>query len=100
MEIVKSKKARKTLSIPVRGTLAADHVSTIHPSSKAPTVLPSGDTCNPDIHEKEPAGAATSRTDPNVVPVGIVNKRGQRRSSSRASGSDSGGRFPPSPTII
>ncbi|KAL3573253.1 hypothetical protein D5086_027157 [Populus alba] len=105
-EIVKSKKARKSPSIPVRGTLAADHVSTIHPSSKAPAVLSSGATCTPDynspiiIHEKELARATPSRTDPNEVPVGIATKRGQRRSLSRASGSGSGGRVLPSPAII
>ncbi|KAJ6947099.1 hypothetical protein NC651_001710 [Populus alba x Populus x berolinensis] len=96
-EIVKSKKSRKTSNIPGRGTLAADYVSTILPSSKAPAVLSSGDTCNPIIiHEKEPVGAATSRTDPNVVSIGIVNNRGQRRSSSRGSG----GRVLPSSTNI
>ncbi|KAL3573257.1 hypothetical protein D5086_027161 [Populus alba] len=100
-EIVKSKKARKTSNIPVRGTLAADHVSTIQLSSKAPAAVSSGDTCNPIIvHEKEPAGAATSRIDPNVVSVGIVNNRGQRRSSSCATGNGSGGRVLPSFTII
>nr|TKR85172.1 hypothetical protein D5086_0000250250 [Populus alba] len=84
----------------------ADHVSTIHPSSKAPAVLSSGATCTPDynspiiIHEKELARATPSRTDPNEVPVGIATKRGQRRSLSRASGSGSGGRVLPSPAII
>ena len=56
-EKVKSKKVRKSPSIPMRGTVAADHVSTIHPSSKAPADLSSGDTGLQDaqpVHASEP----------------------------------------------
>ncbi|KAJ6874038.1 hypothetical protein NC651_032771 [Populus alba x Populus x berolinensis] len=56
-ETVQRKKARKSPSIPVRGTLTADHASTIQPSSKAPTVLSSGNTCLQDaqhVHAVDP----------------------------------------------
>nr|TKR97768.1 hypothetical protein D5086_0000209680 [Populus alba] len=48
------------------------------------------------IHEEEPPGASTSRTDPSVVSAGIATNRGKRRSSSRGSG----GRVLPSSTNI
>jgi hypothetical protein len=102
-EIVKSKKARKSPGIPVSATATAAPVSTTHSRGKAPATSSSGGVCIsvcnlPIIHNgKEPVGAVPYRNDSNVVPVGVTPIRGQRRSSSRASGS---GRVPPPPFPI
>ena len=99
-EIVKSKKARKSSSIPASATHAADQVATTLPRGTTPAISSSGGICTPVCNlpllnkGKEPVGAVPCRKESTVVPVGITTTSGRRRSSSRASGS---GRVPPPP---
>ncbi|KAL9400726.1 hypothetical protein Peur_004575 [Populus x canadensis] len=99
-ELVKSKKARKSPSIPVNASPAAAQVSTTPPRGQIAVGSSSGGTCPPVCtlpitnNGKEPVGAIPCRKDCHVIPVGVTPVRGQRRNSSRASGS---GRVPPTP---
>ncbi|KAL3583110.1 hypothetical protein D5086_017442 [Populus alba] len=92
----KGKEVACSMDVRVRGDESIAHPNISNEGRSAPAALSSGDTRPIIIHEKEPAGASTSRTNPNVVSVGIVNNRGKRRSSSRGSG----GRVLPSSTNI
>jgi hypothetical protein len=96
-EIVKRKKARKSPGIPHTQLIRfqPSPLEVKHLLSHLQKVFATLIVTPPIIHNgKEPVGAVPYRKDSNVIPVGVTTIRGQRRSSSRASGS---GRVPPPP---
>ncbi|KAL3573269.1 hypothetical protein D5086_027173, partial [Populus alba] len=102
-DIVKRKKGRKSPGILVDVAHTTDHAPLKLSKGKTPVVSSLGDmsitACHPPIihKEKESVGVVLCRKDPNVVPVGVTTICGQKRSSSRASGS---GRVPPTPPLM